>query len=150
MTFNKQTGVPDTGTTGHIEVHPNSIEDITNALSKSLPHARLNRVPRHTKRRDIVLAVLCVGMVRRYPYSEWELNAFLQNALSALNARVDHVTCRRYMVDLGFLKRDRAGKRYFLNYPKLAATLPPDAMASIEEIIDVALARQRRRTGARD
>ena len=38
--------------------------------------------------------------------------------------RVDHVTARRYLVDLGFLKRDAAGTRYYLNYLKQQEVLP--------------------------
>ena len=38
------------------------------------------------------------------------------------------------LVDLGFVKRDRAGTRYFLNYPKLEATLSQEAMRSASEL----------------
>ncbi len=86
-----------------------SREAVAVALKKALPEARLMRIPRHPERREIVLAILCLRMRRRYPYAEAELNGYLQGALAELHASVDHVTCRRYMVDLGFVKRDRAG-----------------------------------------
>ena len=117
-----------------------SAEAVASVLRKALPEAKLNRIPRHPERRDIVLAILCLGMQRRYPYSEIEFNEYLESALAELHASVDHVTCRRYMVDLGFVKRDRAGTRYFLNYAKVESTLSDDAMASANELVEKALA----------
>ena len=115
------------------------------ALTKALPDARLHRIPRHPDVRDAVLAVLCLRMRRRYPYSETELNEHLREALAGMNAIVDHVTCRRYMVDLGFVKRDRAGRRYFLNYPKVEATLSDEAIESADALVAEALCRRRQR-----
>lgn len=123
---------------------PASIRAVEAVLAKVLPEGRLRRIPRNPAHRHIVLAILCQGMRRRYPYSEPELNEFLQEALSRLAADVDHVTCRRYLVDLGFVKRDRAGMRYFLNYPKLEAALSSGAMESAHRLVERALASNRR------
>jgi hypothetical protein len=109
-----------------------------------MPEAKLSRIPRHPERRDIVLAILCLEMRRRYPYAETEINEYLARALAALRANVDHVTCRRYMVDLGFMKRDRAGTRYFLNYPKLEATLSAEAIDAANNLVEDALAFRRK------
>ena len=109
-----------------------------------MPEAKLSRIPRHPERRDIVLAILCLEMRRRYPYTETEINEYLARALAALRANVDHVTCRRYMVDLGFMKRDRAGTRYFLNYPKVEATLSTEAIDAANKLVEHALAYRRK------
>lgn len=99
-----------------------------------LVQAQFNRIPRHPVHRDILLATLALAMRRRYPYSELELNDYLQEELSALQSQVDHVTCRRYLVDLGFIKRDRAGKRYFLYYPKIETALADEAIAEVRQL----------------
>jgi hypothetical protein len=80
-------------------------------------------------------------MRRRYAYSEIEFNEVLQAALVQMDADVDHVTCRRFLVDLGFAKRDRAGIRYFVNYPKVESTLSDDVLDSADDPIETALGR---------
>ncbi len=126
-------------------------------LRKVLPEGRLQRIPRNPLHRDIVLGLLCLDLRRRLPYGEIELNDILKAGLAKLSARVDHVTARRYLVDCGFVKRDRAGARYFLNYPKLESTLSSEARSTAAEILagvltDIAEAareRERRRAANR-
>ena len=98
-------------------------------LRKVLITGRLQRMPRNPRHRSVLLATLCLPLRRRYPYSEPEVNAYLKQALAGLPSAVDHVTFRRYLVDLGFLRRDRAGRRYLLDYRRVAATLSADAIA---------------------
>ncbi|MBK79366.1 MAG: hypothetical protein CMQ43_00410 [Gammaproteobacteria bacterium] len=119
---------------------PASFVEIDETLRRSLPRGELARIPRHPERRDVLLALICLRLIRRYPYSEPELNATLRGALDDLNARVDHVTCRRYLVDLGFLRRDRAGQRYFLYFPKIRETLAEEVIESDQDFIGTALA----------
>jgi hypothetical protein len=87
-----------------------------------------------------VLGLICLNVRRRHPYTELEINEYLEEALSAMSAMVDHVTCRRYLVDLGFLKRDRAGSRYFLSPPRLECVLSGDvansAIALLQDVLD--------------
>ena len=123
---------------------PASLDALTAALKKSLPLGYLHRIPKHPARREIVMGVLSLWLERRYPYAEVELNEVLSEALQAFHATVDHVTCRRYMVDLGFVKRDRAGKRYFLNFPKLETTLSASAREQAPQLVaDLATGRAR-------
>ena len=126
-----------------------SVEVVSRVLGKVLVEGRLNRIPRHPEHRDIVLAILCLGMRRRYPYAETEFNKYLEGALIELRARVDHVTCRRYLVDFGFVKRDRAGTRYYLNGPKLESSLSNEAIASARDLIRKALADRRKSSRGR-
>jgi hypothetical protein len=121
----------------------NDAEVVSKVLERALAEGGLNRIPRHPDHREVILAILCLGMRRRYPYTELEFNEFLQGALAELRARVDHVTCRRSMVDFGFVKRDRAGNRYFLNFPKLESALSDDAIASARDLVEKVLASPR-------
>lgn len=122
-----------------------SVEAVTAALGRVLASGRLHRIPRHPEHRDILLALLCVDLHRRYPYSEVEMNDYLRAALATVRAKVDHVTCRRYLVDLGFVRRDRAGMRYFVNFPKLESVLSDEAMDQAPELIAGAVAHGVRR-----
>jgi hypothetical protein len=74
-------------------------------------------------------------MRRRYPYNELELNEILKTQLQSMRALVDHAACRRYLVDLGFLKRDRAGTRYLLNYPRIESVLSSDAITCAQAFL---------------
>jgi len=122
---------------------PASAEEAAAALGRVLISGRLTRIPRHPGHREIVLAVLCIDLRRRNPYAEIELNDALRESLARLHAVVDHVTCRRYLVDTGFLKRDRGGRRYLLNFPKLEATLAPQARDQAHDLVRQALSKRR-------
>ena len=111
-----------------------SLETVEQVLRRVLAGMRLRRIPKNPEHRNIVLAILCLGLVRRHPYAEMELNDALRHELEKFNALVDHVTCRRYLVDLDFLKRDRAGHRYFVNFPKVESTLADDSLAGAGEL----------------
>lgn len=126
------------------------LESVIRILRKVLVSGRLNRIPRHPEHREIVLAILCLDMQRRHPYAEAEINETLKRALAELHTQVDHVTCRRFMVDFGFLKRDRAGNRYFLNYPKLESVLADDVLLSDGDIFAGVLAESRKRVRGSD
>lgn len=114
---------------------------VAEALRRALHNGSLRRIPRHPERRAILLALLCLPMQRRRAYAERELNGLLTTSLSRLDAHVDHVTCRRCLVDLGFVRRDRAGNRYIVNYPRLEATLAAEVRHSAVDPLDEALAQ---------
>lgn len=113
--------------------------EVAVALKKVLVTGALRRIPKHPVHRDIVLALLCLHMQRRYPYDELELNGYLASRLQTMNALVDHVTCRRYLVDLGFVRRDRAGTRYFVNPVRVESTLSPRAAGAATALLAEAL-----------
>ena len=115
---------------------PASPEEVMGALKKILATGRLQRIPKKTRPRDIMLATLCLSMQRRHPYTERELNEVLKTQLQSMHALVDHATCRRYLVDLGFLKRDRAGIRYFLNYPRIESALSSEARTCAKAFLE--------------
>lgn len=120
------------------------------ALARVLKSGRLTRIPKHPGDRALVMAMICVGLRRRYPYSERELNDYLRAELEHWLTSVDHVSLRRYLIDLGFVKRDRAGARYFVNFPKLEETLSAEAREVAAALLQAALAagaERRRRHG---
>ena len=89
------------------------------------------RLPKKARARRMFLALLCLQFERRVAYAEPELNDLLKQTLLSLGAQIDHVTCRRALVDYGLLKRDRSGRRYFLFPTALTQVLA-------EEVIDQA------------
>ncbi|MYJ75138.1 MAG: DUF2087 domain-containing protein, partial [Gammaproteobacteria bacterium] len=94
-------------------------EHVEGLFRRLLQSGRLEAFPRNPDHLHIVLAVAAVGMARRRPYAEWEVNEALADWLDSVRAAIDHVTLRRRMVDCGFLKRTRNGSRYFLNYGRV-------------------------------
>ncbi|MYA15680.1 MAG: DUF2087 domain-containing protein [Gammaproteobacteria bacterium] len=98
-------------------------EHVEGLFRRLLQSGRLEAFPRNPDHLHIVLAVAAVGMARRRPYAEWEVNEALADWLDSVRAAIDHVTLRRRMVDCGFLKRTRNGSRYFLNYGRVVEVL---------------------------
>jgi len=119
------------------------------SLARTLRGGGLRRVPKRHDDRLVLLATAAKVLERRYPYNELEINDELARWLHGVRAEVDHVTLRRFLVDFGFLKRDPAGKRYFLNYPKLLEILDADALAlDAKALVDVVVRKERSRRRA--
>jgi hypothetical protein len=129
--------------------NPASVDEARIALRKALPGPvpGLQRIPRNPGYRDVVLGILALSLQRRYPYTEPELRDVLEEALVEFNGSVDHVTCRRYMVDLGFVKRDRAGMRYFVNYPRVESALSKEVIDTHHDLIAAALLANTKKPG---
>lgn len=104
-------------------------EDIETLLRNLLQTGALQSLPTHPRVLDTLLAVATGGLVRQRPYAEREVNDVLSAWLESVRATIDHVTLRRRMVDLGFLKRTRDGSRYYLNFGRVAAILGDGAVA---------------------
>lgn len=126
------------------DAQPADCETLLDALRKAMPTAALLRIPKHPERRDLILAAISTTLERRYPYTEAELKDTLEAELQRYRSALDHVTCRRYLVDCGFLKRDRAGSRYYLNYLKLAETLSEAAQSDVNDLVLEVLRSSRR------
>ena len=124
---------------------PADSDTVAEALQPVLRRSFLQRIPKHPERRDVLLALVSAGLQRRKMYTEVEINTYLGERLAVMRAQVDHVTLRRYMVDCGFVKRDRAGNRYILNYPKLEETLSSEAREAASALIAAALESGERR-----
>ena len=103
--------------------------DIETLLRNLLQTGALQSLPTPPHVLDTLLAVATGGLVRQRPYAEREVNDVLSAWLESVRATIDHVTLRRRMVDLGFLKRTRDGSRYYLNFGRVAAILGDGAVA---------------------
>lgn len=97
--------------------------DIDTLLRNLLQTGALQALPANPHVRDTLLAVATGGLVRQRPYAEREVNDLLSAWLESVRSAIDHVTLRRRMVDLGFLKRTSDGSRYYLNFGRVAAIL---------------------------
>ena len=98
-------------------------QDTETLLRNLLQTGALQSLPSNPLILDTLLAVATGGFVRQRPYAEREVNDLLSAWLASVRARIDHVTLRRRMVDLGFLKRTRDGSRYYLNVGRVAGIL---------------------------
>ena len=101
---------------------------VETALRRILRSGSLEAFPTHSRDLDVVLAVAAVTLMRRRPYNEQEINAALVDWLESVHGWIDHVTLRRRMVDLGFLKRTVNGSRYFMNYGRVVEVLGDPAV----------------------
>ncbi len=115
-------------------------DTVETALRRILRSGSLEAFPTHPKDLDAVLAVAAVTLMRRRPYSEQEINAALTDWLESVHGWMDHVTLRRRMVDLDFLKRTVNGSRYFMNYGRVVEVLGDpalelDAGAIVQEVM---------------
>jgi len=123
-------------------------QNVEELLRRLLQSGQLQGFPKHPRELDTVLAVAAVGLTRRWPYPEWEINEALAGWLASVRADIDHVTLRRRMIDLGFLKRRTDGSVYFLNYGRVAEILGDpavqvDTAAIVEDILRERGARRR-------
>ena len=124
-----------------------SPKDIETLLRNLLRTGTLQRLPTHPQVLDTLLAVATGGLARQRPYAEPEVNEVLSAWLESVRATVDHVTLRRRMVDLGFLKRTRDGSRYYLNFGRVTEAIGHceveiEAGALIDDIVRERKARR--------
>ena len=98
----------------------------------------LHKLPKRRGDRELLLGLTTLQFQRQHEYSENEVNEILKRWLALLSFRTatDHVTLRRLLVDLGYLKRDAPGNRYFANYGNLADVPDIDLLAHVNEIRD--------------
>jgi hypothetical protein len=70
-------------------------------LAAFFRNGRLETIPAGRERRQALLEYVVTGFARDREYSEDEVNRILQSVHS------DHATLRRYLVDVGLLRRER-------------------------------------------
>ena len=71
-------------------------------------------LPRKQRDRHILFRAIAQTLESRSPYSEQDLTRSLRDwfASTGLDASFDCVSLRRYLVDFGYLYRDKAGRLY--------------------------------------
>lgn len=102
-------------------------DEVSAVIEKVLANG-VSRLPKKRRPKAIALASIALLLVRYRAYTEAQLNDVLKPWLAASGLEVDHAACRRYLIDYGFVKRDRAGQRYIADYAKIEALLSADAL----------------------
>jgi hypothetical protein len=91
-------------------------------------------LPRRQRDRHVLLkaVVLSIGQGRKL--SEKVLNDSLRSWLNAVGAHVsmDHVSLRRYLIDGGYIARDRAGREYTV----LPSDMTPGVFEPAVDVVD--------------
>ncbi|MBD3647690.1 MAG: DUF2087 domain-containing protein [Pseudomonadales bacterium] len=103
--------------------------DTVAALKRMLKGGKLTNIPRRKSDRDLLLALAAAQFARESAYSESDVNVLLDGWLKSFCSprHVDYVTVRRYLIDLGYLRRDAGGRIYKLYPARLDGEITPEA-----------------------
>jgi hypothetical protein len=99
----------------------------------------MDRLPKSRRNADAFLALAAASLESQEVFTEAELNARLADWMASFaNPRqLDHVTVRRYLVDLSMLLRDPEGRSYRTNQTVISRQIAPDARTvQPKEILD--------------
>ncbi|MFT4797130.1 MAG: hypothetical protein ACJAYE_001147 [Candidatus Azotimanducaceae bacterium] len=91
----------------------------------------MDRLPKSRRNADAFLALAAASLDSQKVFTEAELNTRLAEWMASFtNPRhLDHVTVRRYLVDLSMLLRDPEGKSYRTNQTVISRHITPEARA---------------------
>ena len=108
-----------------------SQEQFVASISKTLAAGSSFNYPRKPQDRIVFLGALSIFLARQASYGEADLNATIAGWLGSFDATttLDHVTLRRYLVDIGYLRRDEAGLRYSIDTAALASDFEAPVLA---------------------
>lgn len=84
-------------------------EEAAKVMQNFFKDGRLIAFPAREKRKAIVLMFFARCFEPGRIYSEKEVNAVIEEVYD------DHVTIRRYLVEYGYLCREKDGSKYWLN-----------------------------------
>lgn len=89
----------------------------------------IRRMPKTRKDTETFLALAASNLDPRIKYSESEVNKELAEWMADITCPIglDHVTLRRYLVDLCFLLRDAPGSSYSANQTVINNAIDPSA-----------------------
>lgn len=99
----------------------------------------MDRLPKSRRNADAFLALAAASLDSQKVFTEAELNTRLAEWMASFTnpGHLDHVTVRRYLVDLSMLLRDPEGKSYRTNQAVISRQIASDARAvQPEEILD--------------
>lgn len=117
-----------------VDVSPASVDEARTCL-ELFARQRSSNLPRKLRTRSVLLASISLLMDRYRAYSESELNDLLRSWLSESGLAIDHVACRRHLVEHGFVRRDRAGQRYIADYSRIEVLLSGEVLEFARELI---------------
>ena len=103
--------------------------DMETLLRRLLKPGRMKRVPKNRNEAQAFLALAASVLDPRMDYTEQELNEQLADWLAgfARTSSLDHVTIRRWLVDLNLLLRDAPGSSYRTNQAVINTIITPEA-----------------------
>lgn len=89
----------------------------------------IRRMPKNRKDAQTFLALAASNLDPQIKYSESEVNRELADWMADITCPIglDHVTLRRYLVDLCFLLRDASGSSYSANQTVINNAIDPSA-----------------------
>lgn len=89
----------------------------------------IRRMPKNRKDAQTFLALAASNLDPQIKYSESEVNRELVDWMADITCPIglDHVTLRRYLVDLCFLLRDASGSSYSANQTVINNAIDPSA-----------------------
>lgn len=101
-------------------------EDVTHLLQRIFNGGPMRRLPKKRDDAEVLLALSLVGLDVEGIFDESDINLHLSSWLaeiSADNGSADYVTLRRYLVDLGFLRRASDGLVYRIRAERIDEVL---------------------------
>ena len=92
---------------------PITADEFRKRLTTLCSGGRGSGFPRKRRDRHILFRSIAQSLAS-HPYTEHDLNVALKSWLANVGSclELDHVTLRRYLVDAGWLRRDRNGTTY--------------------------------------
>src|SRR5262245_10170365 len=104
-------------------------DGVLNVLARMFKSGPIDHLPKRRFDLDVLLALGTARFVPDRIYGEYTINEGLKQWIDkfTVQAMLDHVTLRRYMVDLRFLLRDAAGSVYRANFAKVDSIIAPAA-----------------------
>ena len=127
-------------------------QEVENVLRRLFNGGEIRRLPKSRRDTEALLALAASSLDPRQQYTENELNDALIEWLEGFSYQtLDHVTIRRYLVDLNMLLRDEPGTWYRTNQVVINTIIDPDARSirPVEIYREVAQAREARKQASR-
>lgn len=90
-------------------------DEVTNLLRRTFKGGPMRRLPKKREDAEILLALSLVGLDPEGIFDETDMNLHLSAWLADISdegGSADYITLRRYLVDLGFLRRASDGLVY--------------------------------------
>jgi hypothetical protein len=105
-------------------------DEIVDLLHRTFRAGLLRRLPKKQAHADVFMALSVIALDPETFFDETEINLHLSaflNGIASQDGFSDYVSFRRYLVDLGFLRRATDGAIYRLCPERIAEVLPPTA-----------------------
>lgn len=103
-------------------------DEVKKLLTRLLNGGPIVHLPRKFSDTELLMALAASSFNVKRQYSEKEVNDHLVHWLKGFTCpSLDHVTVRRYLIDLRFLLRNPSGSSYWTNEAVIALVLEPEA-----------------------